>query len=163
MPHPLPQTPTRVAHEGRLRVGDVERSHVCDQLSEHFGHGRLTPAELDDRLAAAMAARTMHELTVLTADLPRGSRPSVPRPGTGSRFTGIDLLCALVLVGCVLTVGALMFGALMVSAGVFVFAAFGGTGALLGGALFAHLLHRLTQVRGDAIGQRLQHSQQSAA
>lgn len=45
--------------------------------------GRLTPDELDERLAAALSARTFGELAVLTADLAAGpSRPNaaVARP-----------------------------------------------------------------------------------
>ncbi len=40
------------------------------------GDGRLTPDELDERLEAALSARTLRELAVLTADLMAG--PGMP-------------------------------------------------------------------------------------
>jgi len=44
------------------------------------GDGRLTAEELDQRLEAALTARTYAELAVLTTDLPAASTP-VPPPG----------------------------------------------------------------------------------
>ena len=41
-----------------LLIGDVEREWVCRALSDHFTSGRLTPAEFDDRVGQAVAART---------------------------------------------------------------------------------------------------------
>jgi hypothetical protein len=58
-----PATPElRASHEDRERVADVLRVAA--------GDGRLTPAELDERLEAALTARTSSELAALTADLP---------------------------------------------------------------------------------------------
>ena len=42
--------------------------------------GRLTPDELEERLEAALSARTLGELAVLTADLMAG--PGMPGPAT---------------------------------------------------------------------------------
>jgi len=48
------------------------------------GEGRLTPDELDERLAAALSSRTLGELASLTADLvATPGRPSGPPAATG--------------------------------------------------------------------------------
>jgi hypothetical protein len=67
----------------RVRVGDAERERTAAAMGEHFAAGRLTRAELDERLAAAWAARTAEDLDRLTADLPSPTGP-VPA-GVGRR------------------------------------------------------------------------------
>ena len=63
--------------DAAFRVGEVERAAACDALAEHFAAGRLDPAELDDRLARAMAARSQGDLRVLFSDLrPRRAAPA---------------------------------------------------------------------------------------
>jgi hypothetical protein len=60
-----------------LRASDDEREQVVELLREHCAEGRLTPAELEERIDAAHAARTVGELEALTRDLPvRGPAPS---------------------------------------------------------------------------------------
>ena len=44
------------------------------QLNAAFAEGRLDVAELDERVAAAYAAKTLGELVPLTADLPVGQQ-----------------------------------------------------------------------------------------
>jgi len=62
-----------------LRIGDAERHHVAEILRQAAGEGRITLAELDERLEAAYAARTYADLVPLTGDLPSAySVPSVP-------------------------------------------------------------------------------------
>lgn len=53
-----------------LRASHADRDRVVDVLRVAAGDGRLTAAELDERLEAALSARTVSELTGLTADLP---------------------------------------------------------------------------------------------
>ncbi|MEY9838558.1 DUF1707 domain-containing protein [Streptacidiphilus sp. EB103A] len=53
-----------------LRASHTDRDRVVDVLRVAAGDGRLTGAELDERLEAALSARTVSELAVLTADLP---------------------------------------------------------------------------------------------
>lgn len=60
-----------------LRASHADRDRVVDVLRVSAGDGRLTAAELDERLEAALSARTVSELTALTADL-----PSVSAAGT---------------------------------------------------------------------------------
>jgi hypothetical protein len=59
-----------------VRIGDAERDAVVDSLKAHFGAGRLSLDEFEERTAQALSARTVGELVPLTADLP------VPRPAS---------------------------------------------------------------------------------
>jgi hypothetical protein len=59
---PIPASELRASHE--------DRDAVVEQLRVAAGDGRLTAAELDERLEVALTARTYSELAVLTADLP---------------------------------------------------------------------------------------------
>ena len=53
-----------------LRVGDGERDAVVEVLREAAAQGRLSMTELDERLDAALQARTYADLDPLVADLP---------------------------------------------------------------------------------------------
>lgn len=53
-----------------LRVGDLERDEVTRVLHDAFAQGRITRGELDERLDAALSARTTGDLRRITADLP---------------------------------------------------------------------------------------------
>jgi hypothetical protein len=62
-----------------IRASDGERDQVVAQLQRHFADGRLTQADLEERVGAALAARTRDQLHALTADLPGASvRPARP-------------------------------------------------------------------------------------
>ncbi len=52
-----------------LRASDADRDRVIELLRAAVADGRLDPAEFDERLDAALAARTVDALTPLTADL----------------------------------------------------------------------------------------------
>ena len=54
---------------GNIRVGHRERDAVAAVLQEAAGDGRLSMAELDDRLDAALQAKTYADLDPLVADL----------------------------------------------------------------------------------------------
>jgi len=54
-----------------LRVSDAERDAVASELGRHFQDGRLDKAEFDERVTAAVAAKTQRDLDVLLTDLPR--------------------------------------------------------------------------------------------
>ncbi|MFI6858598.1 DUF1707 domain-containing protein [Streptomyces sp. NPDC050421] len=58
-----------------LRASDRERDQVVEILQVAAGDGRITPIELDERLDAALSARTLGELAGLTADLPSEGMP----------------------------------------------------------------------------------------
>lgn len=65
--------------DDRIRASDADREHVTARLREHFAAGRLSSSELDDRISAALSAKTFGELRQLMADLPEPA-PAPPRP-----------------------------------------------------------------------------------
>jgi hypothetical protein len=54
------------------------------------GDGRLTPEELDERLEAALTAKTYGELSALTADLPEAGRPATAAPAQAKDLVRFD-------------------------------------------------------------------------
>lgn len=56
-----------------MRVADADREQLVDELREHAGDGRLTSAELEERVGAAYGASTRADLDRLRADLPVSS------------------------------------------------------------------------------------------
>jgi hypothetical protein len=60
-----------------LRASDADRDQVIELLRAAVTDGRLDPGEFDERMGAALAARTIDALTPLTADL-------IATPGSGS-------------------------------------------------------------------------------
>ncbi len=80
-PRPAALTALLASHADRERVVDVPRTAAAD--------GRLTADELDQRLEAALTARTLAELDPLLADLTTAAAAAVPevariKTGTGS-------------------------------------------------------------------------------
>ena len=64
-----------VSEPSGMRASDADRDRVLDILRAAGAEGRLSPDELDERMAATLAARTLGELAALTADLPSGQMP----------------------------------------------------------------------------------------
>ena len=64
-----------------LRIGHADREGTAASLREHFAEGRLTLEEFQQRLAAALGAKTDRDLAAITGDLP-AALPGV-RPGGG--------------------------------------------------------------------------------
>jgi hypothetical protein len=62
-----------------LRISHADRDRVVELLRVAAGDGRLTADELDERLEAALTARTQRQLDVLTADLPASGGLTVPQ------------------------------------------------------------------------------------
>jgi hypothetical protein len=86
-----------------VRASDAERDRAAEVLRAAFAEGRLTRAELDERLSAAYAATTHADLRDLTGDLP-GAVPAdataydrlpVADPGPSTRLNLCVLLCLL--------------------------------------------------------------------
>src|SRR5215469_4917433 len=103
-----------------LRASDAERDAVANQLGQHFQDGRLDQAEFDERLGAALAAKTRRDLDSLLADLPQGSaarpagalgpgpRQSAQRGGTRGRpavVAVLPLLMAVAVLGGLFSAG----------------------------------------------------------
>ena len=120
-----------------FRVGEAERAAACDALAEHFAAGRLDPAELDDRLARAVAARTQADLHVLFADLrPRRTVPTNgPDPAPVGRRASDATVPVLVsvLVMCLLLAGAMLMVLGAYNGALFIAALVGGTATAVAG------------------------------
>ena len=63
----------------KLRASDADRERVAQVLHTALAEGRLTVAELQERLDTVYAAKTLGELEPVTLDLP-GHPDLVPRP-----------------------------------------------------------------------------------
>lgn len=124
----------------RTRTSDADRDRVTARLRDHYAEGRLTRDELDERIAAALNARTFGDLRRVLADLPESTPVAsrrvpvmtVPRPypiiRRGPRLFPLVALALLVLLlvhgagpvaiffGVVLSVIALMFVVAMIAA-----------------------------------------------
>jgi hypothetical protein len=63
-----------------IRASDSERELIVARLSEHAAVGRLTLAELEERIGLAYSSTTRAELAKLVADLPTDlTEPSTTR------------------------------------------------------------------------------------
>src|SRR5690348_11670980 len=86
--------------DDHIRVSDADRERVTARLRENFAEGRLDQDELDERISAALNAKTFADLRPLTADLP-GPVPAPPRPAPwvayrrGPRLMPLLMLVAL--------------------------------------------------------------------
>jgi hypothetical protein len=68
-----------------LLASDADRERITERLRAAAGEGRLTPAELEERLETAFSARTEAELEPLVADLPAPHLQPRPRDRTHER------------------------------------------------------------------------------
>lgn len=145
LPTPYDRLPRRadrplvaVDPEPAFRVGEAERAAACDALAEHFAAGRLDPAELDDRLARAMGARSQADLQVLFLDLrPRRPVPGppvgAPPPAPDDQGLPVPLLVTLVVL-CLLLAGGMLLALGAYDPALFVAALVGGTATAVAGA-----------------------------
>lgn len=63
-----------------LRVSHADRDQVVEVLREAAADGRLTAEELDERVEAALTARTGSDLALLTTDLPASPAAAAVEP-----------------------------------------------------------------------------------
>lgn len=61
-----------------LRASDSDREQIIDRLRKAAAEGRLAAHELEDRVGAALRARTYGDLDATVADLPRQPRSRLP-------------------------------------------------------------------------------------
>ncbi len=78
-----------------VRIGDADRERALGWLRQAAEEGRLTPEELDDRVARARVARTSGELEYVLA----GLRPGSALPRLAGVPTAAEALAALASVG----------------------------------------------------------------
>jgi uncharacterized protein DUF1707 len=109
--------------DDRIRVSDADRDRVAARLRDHFAEGRLTPDELDERISAALNAKTFGDLRRVMADLPEpvpapmraAPRPQWPGPPWIARRRGPRFLPVMLLV---------LLAALLIPGGHWLFFAF---------------------------------------
>ena len=87
-------SPPAVPDPRHLRASDADRERIANVLREAAGDGRLTMAELDERLDAVYAAKTYAELEPITHDLPATGAEYGPAVSPGAapdpaRFGGV--------------------------------------------------------------------------
>jgi hypothetical protein len=80
-----------------IRASDAEREQTAERLHLAAADGRLSLAELDERLSTTYAARLRDELAPLVADLPAPPRPA-PAPRQLDRWDQVALGAHAVLV-----------------------------------------------------------------
>lgn len=112
-----------MARHASLRASDADREAVTERLRRAAGEGRLEPDELEDRLHAALRARTYGELDRVLADLPATgvalTRVAVGLPSArtalalATRVAVTLVVVTLVLVDAALTVAWWLVWALM--------------------------------------------------
>jgi hypothetical protein len=71
--HPHPQDAAPRLSPG-IRVSDQDRDHAAQILQAAFAEGRLDDEEFDERMRAALTARTSADLEALSVDLPAAAR-----------------------------------------------------------------------------------------
>lgn len=54
----------------RIRISDADRERFADRLRTAYAEGRITDAELEERLRAVYEARFETDAEIVTADLP---------------------------------------------------------------------------------------------
>lgn len=79
-----------MAAGNEMRVSDAEREAAAAELQEHFASGRLNQEELDERLAAAFAAKTRGDLDALFTDLPSSGRGWAGADAADGRAFGVS-------------------------------------------------------------------------
>jgi Domain of unknown function (DUF1707) len=66
--------------DDRIRVSDADREQVTARLREHYAEGRLSSDELDERVTAALNAKTFGDLRRVMTDLPDTAMEPGPAP-----------------------------------------------------------------------------------
>lgn len=96
-----------------LRASDADREAVAQRLRAAHADGRLDVTEVEERLTAAYAAKTLGDLEPLTADLP----PEPPARAGRSRsmtkqwreWAGVTLLLNVIWIITCIAAGQLLF------------------------------------------------------
>jgi Domain of unknown function (DUF1707) len=105
-----------MARHSSLRASDADRDAVAERLRRAAVEGRLESDELEERLHAALRARTYGELDRLLGDLPAvPARREHRRPGV-ARVAGIALVVALSMLAVLAIVSVIVVVAAMTMA-----------------------------------------------
>jgi hypothetical protein len=73
--------------DDRIRTSDADREQVTARLRDHYAEGRLTHEELDERISAALSAKTFGDLRQVLVDLP-GPKLAAYQPKRSSDTVG---------------------------------------------------------------------------
>jgi hypothetical protein len=95
----------------RMRAGDKDRQRVVEQLGKHFGEGRLTVEEFDERVVRAHASVYLDELPALTADLPGDPQPQRRPTRSSGRVPAAVLVLLIAMLFTWTVVAAVVHGA----------------------------------------------------
>jgi hypothetical protein len=94
-------TMSEMTRRAGLRASDADREQIAERLRQAAVEGRLLAEELDERLGAALTARTYGELDAIVSDLPAPVvRRRAHRPGAGVRpvvAAAVGVLVALMV------------------------------------------------------------------
>jgi hypothetical protein len=99
-----------MARTSALRASDADRDAIAERLRRAAVEGRLDHEELEERLHAALRARTYGDLRALVADLPsqpavwQGRRSGVMPLARAAFFVALRVAIVLVALAIVLTV-----------------------------------------------------------
>ena len=66
--------------DDRMRISDADREQVTARLRDHYAAGRLNSEELEERITAALNAKTYGDLRRIMVDLPEPA-PVGANPG----------------------------------------------------------------------------------
>jgi hypothetical protein len=92
--------------QGYLRASTVDRERAIDVIKAGYAEGRLSMPEYEARASQALAARTVADLAMVTADLPGGHVVTPAWPPARNRVNSL----AVAALAC--GVGQLFFGPL---------------------------------------------------
>src|ERR1700736_301535 len=84
----VPEVPAGAGGSPAVRASDRERDAVVQRVQQAFAEGRLDDTEFDERMRAALTARTHAELDILLADLPAETAAPGPAPAPAGRGPG---------------------------------------------------------------------------
>jgi hypothetical protein len=91
-----------------IRASDADRERTSELLRGHHIEGRLDASEFQDRLERSLQAKTLGELSALSADLPqedppraRGETSGFRRPAARRLAIAATVLAALIVASAV--------------------------------------------------------------
>ena len=109
--------PGEMSRYESLRASDADRDAVVDRLREAASEGRLDPEELEERVEAALRARTYGQLGGLLGDLPQNDIAPQRHPRRrGAPLARSALVGAGLLAGATLAIAVVVLVVVLVLA-----------------------------------------------
>ena len=91
--------------EPDMRTSQADRERVVDRLRRHAADGRLEVEELEQRIEAALFAKTHRDLAEVESDLPRLEPARPRRPGHSFRHDFVAISVLLLFIWAVTGMG----------------------------------------------------------